>query len=467
MLLAAASCGDPPPPSTRPPDASFGDFQPPRVIAAEPDDRETAVSVLTPITVTFEEPLVAASVTSSTVELRITGDEAPQVVIGDVSYDDATHTIRFTPPEPLLHGRHYSLVLGDFTDLAGNVFVGQTIAFTTSINETTKLVTYTGGAISEWLGATLDANGRVRSTLRYDAPGADGVWLTADDHPVQRLDFARTSVDLVGDVREYGPGADGALGTADDVVMTLERRRFDSTGRETDDAIYIGAGPDGTWATADDVTGSYQTKGWMDLSRIQLSFIDSPGTDGMWRTGDDAGPSWHGYTYDTRARLVREIVRSTGADRFAGTNDDEILSHIDRTYDALGLARVIVYNAAGPDGTWLTDDDVVERWQRIERDETGLVVATIELAAPGPDGMWLTDDDAISQRAVYAYAASRLRTSLTVFSGTDAIATVTTTTYDDKGNRTDERRASAPGPDATWGTADDVLESRSEFDLAH
>lgn len=478
MLLVAASCGDPQPPSTRPADASFGDFQPPRVIAAEPDDSERAVSVLTPLSVTFEEPLVAASVTSATVELRVAGDEAPQLVTGEVSYDDEARTIRFTPLEPLRHGRHYSLVLGDFTDLTGNVFVGQTIAFTTSINETTKQITYSGGAISEWLGSTLDAGGRVRSTMRYDAPGPDGQWLTEDDHAAERFDIARTSVDLVADMREYDAGPDGALGTADDVVARLERHRFDSTGRETDVAIYIGAGPDGRWATADDVPGSYQTKGWMGMSRIQLSFIDSPGADGVWRTGDDAGPLWHAYAYDTRDRLVRETVRSTGADRFAGTNDDEIRSHVDHAYDELGLAsRTIFYNAAGADGMWLTDDDVVERWQRIEHDETGLVVATSELSAPGPDGTWLTDDDVISQRAVSGYAASRQRTSLTVFSGPgadaswgtadDAIASVTTTTYDAQGNRTDERRAVAPGPDATWGTADDVLASRSELDLAH
>ncbi|HUQ48067.1 MAG TPA: Ig-like domain-containing protein [Gemmatimonadaceae bacterium] len=94
------------------------DTTPPRVISTLPAGGATNVSVLTPIRVTFSEPMTASSVDATTLTLSVVGIP----IGGTVSYDPASRTASFTPSAGLLaENRTYTVtVTTGVRDTSGN-----------------------------------------------------------------------------------------------------------------------------------------------------------------------------------------------------------------------------------------------------------------------------------------------------------------------------------------------------------
>lgn len=105
------------------------DTTPPSVSARHPEPDQTGVPITVQVSVSFNEALLANSVDASSLTLSRGG----AAVAGSVDYDDASHSIRFTPDSPLAEAATYQVALGDnVRDLAGNVASAQSWSFTTA-----------------------------------------------------------------------------------------------------------------------------------------------------------------------------------------------------------------------------------------------------------------------------------------------------------------------------------------------
>ncbi len=94
------------------------DTTPPVIVSRSPASTASNVSVLKPITATFDESIDPTTLKSSTFVLR---DASNATVPATVSYDDSTFTATLTPSSPLAPSTQYTAtVSGSVTDLAGN-----------------------------------------------------------------------------------------------------------------------------------------------------------------------------------------------------------------------------------------------------------------------------------------------------------------------------------------------------------
>jgi hypothetical protein len=101
-------------------------------------------------------------------------------------------------------------------------------------------------------------------------------------------------------------------------------------------------------------------------------------------------------------------------------------------YDARHhLVREVWKGGPGTDNVWLTPDDQIDYWSRLDLDANGLVLAQWYYDAAGPDTKWLTADDQVSS----FYKRS----------------------YDDRRQLVEQVGSSGAGPDMQWGTADDEV----------
>jgi hypothetical protein len=103
--------------STTPP----GDTRAPRVSAVTPADGSTDLETTTAPTVTFDEPMSAATVTGSTITLK---DNLNTPVAASVTYNATSRTATITPSAALALGRTYTATVtggaSGVADLAGN-----------------------------------------------------------------------------------------------------------------------------------------------------------------------------------------------------------------------------------------------------------------------------------------------------------------------------------------------------------
>src|SRR5262249_34735115 len=110
------------------------DTQPPAVTAVTPAADATGVATGTTVRVTFSEPLAAATVSGSTVELRTSSQVT---VAGSVAYEASTRTATLTPNAALAPASTYTVSVrggsGGVTDVAGNALAATfTSSFTTA-----------------------------------------------------------------------------------------------------------------------------------------------------------------------------------------------------------------------------------------------------------------------------------------------------------------------------------------------
>jgi len=105
---------------------------PPTVVSTSPTAGGTGIPVATAITVTFSEAMNAATISGSSVLLKLTSSGAS--VGGTVSYNAATFTATFVPSAALSFGTSYTIIVTtDAKDVAGNsLAAGFSSAFSTA-----------------------------------------------------------------------------------------------------------------------------------------------------------------------------------------------------------------------------------------------------------------------------------------------------------------------------------------------
>jgi len=225
----------------------------------------------------------------------------------------------------------------------------------------------------------------------------------------------------------------------------------------------LAAGPNNVLGDADDVESNYSRIDFDALGRVSReSKFSGPGGDGTWETQDDEVSLWQQLTLTSATEGNALTSTASGPDGAWGTSDDVVGSRTWFQYDGQGQ-RVVEHDfgGAGGDGVWGTSDDVIDRWyhvaygvggslfqerQFVDRgpdqipdtsdDPVALLVTRFHDGGAfadnaGPDGTWGTSDDHINSRYAYDFTSSGAITRATL--------------YD------------APGPDGVWGTSDDVI----------
>lgn len=472
-VLAMAGCGEVAAPSS--PDAGTAvDTTPPRITSITPADGASRISVLTSITVTFDEPLDPATIGAAAIRVM---HSSQSVRSGAVSYDDATRTITFTLAQPLPYGTYWIDVAG-VDDLAGNTSTPVTSKFRTFINAATGSIYYDAGVIYDRSQYTLDAEGWWADNLNFSGPGPDQTWLTPDDVLDGRATYKH---DADGNLQQFlgysGPGPDQSWHTADDVVSSATVYAIGPQGRGEGYSSYSGPGPDTVWSTADDVLRLYRTHTWEGDRLLGSTAYTEPGPDGIWRTTDDVISSYEEREYDDGGRLVRLVsYDAAGLDGVWKTDDDDVSQYTTRTYDPNGhLMRDVTFIQAGADGQWFTSDDGIRSAHSYVHSPAGLELRRRDSQGVGPDGVWFTPDDE-GYMFVSTYDARGLQVERrTIFHGPDGMlgtpddvaSSLEVYDYDQDGNRTERRYYNDAGPDKIFKTSDDDLGVRGSYDVAH
>ena len=114
------------------------DTTPPTIVSITPAALSTGVAINTPITISFSEALTAASVTTSTIQLRDSGNN---LVAGTVTYNSSNNTATFTPTSALSNSMTYTLTVvsgaSGVKDLAGNALASTATSSFTTVADTT------------------------------------------------------------------------------------------------------------------------------------------------------------------------------------------------------------------------------------------------------------------------------------------------------------------------------------------
>lgn len=495
--LAALGCS-PVKDSSNVPDAPIDstDDRPPMIEASTPANMGTKVSVLTNISVFFDEQLDPDTVSATTVKLGYNqtiptalfpppfdilrshgGIPAGLTQIkGTVSYDPIGSRVSFVPATPLPYG--YVLVLEfDVKDKGGVAFTGN-LTFMTNVNAQTKQYSYnpTSGVPSSSLVWPVDMNGRFTKRVGSAAAGTDTIWFTPDDPKNQHVGYSYAADGRLQDERTYAVGSDGLWDTGDDQTSICVRYAYDTDRRVTERTYATGTGPDTQWCTPDDAVVVNTVYQYMAGTMTGWVYNTAPGTDNTWHTTDDRCYANWEYIYDAQGRKTREILRYCGADFLPKTTDDTFGYYQDYEYDAAGNVTKFTYHAsAGGDTIWLNDDDPPQYVDRWIRNADGLVTDFYHSTGSGTDTAWGTPDDPGTYTAT-TYNMQKLPDEVTtytsfggdgVWGGTDdVISSYMKTTYDTLGNRVDQKTYVA-GADNTWKTPDDRVVTDNDFDLAH
>jgi hypothetical protein len=480
-LLAVAGCGsvtapadpDGGAPDSGGPDSGSGDTTAPKVVSVTPTDGTTQVSVLlSSISIVFDEPLDPATIDGISVWANGTR------WTGELTYDDATRTVRFTPARPLERNARHTVVVGAVTDLAGNLAEETRSSFFTYVGSPLEVLTYANGSVTHRQRYVLDTNGRWSDILEYADRGQDGTWQTPDDVASGRRGYVYRADGAELEERSYqGSGGDGTWGTPDDVIASVWTWTVDAEGRPQTAALATGPGSDSAWGTADDELNTRDVFTWQgDLKTGDVTYYQ-PGPDGMWRTADDVVLSYTSLQYDTEGRLQRRIdVTDPGADGMWQTADDPVGLYLGYTYDSDGhRAREVRYVDRGPDVQWFTADDVIGDALVYQHTPEGLETSLIAHIGSGADGIWFTTDDEVSTRLSSGYDARGLLTfqhyemagADGAFGTADDRVLRFVYTSDAMGRNVDVSGYDHPGADGIWGTSDDRLYQKGVYDTAH
>ena len=180
--------------------SSLGDTSRPAVTATTPVANRSGVSVSTTITATFDEPLSASSVNTTTFTLQpLTGS----AVAAAVAYNDLTRTVTLNPSSPLAYSTTYRATLqggasgSRITDTAGNAMAADyTWTFTTAAAPPPPPDQGPGGPILVVAGSTNPFGRYLAEILRTEGMNAFGV---ADLSTVTSTVLANYDVVLLGE----------------------------------------------------------------------------------------------------------------------------------------------------------------------------------------------------------------------------------------------------------------------------
>ncbi|MEL7310025.1 MAG: Ig-like domain-containing protein [Pseudomonadota bacterium] len=447
------------------------DTTPPTLSTTTPADGAGPVSIVVNPSATFSEPLDAASVTDTTVQLT---SETGIRVRGTVVLNANGTEVNFESDEPLDQGTEYTLHIDAVRDVANNAAAPVSVSFRTFISPLTRRVDFFDGVAVAQIDYENEANGRLFRLIRRADAGLDGLWQTDDETPRNYTEYSRDAVGRTIETRFFdNPGVDGTWFNADDVISSRRTVVFGADG-STERSIDWLSGDDGLFNTDDDVPRRYTDITYNAFGDVltRASF-GGPGPDDLWLTDDDEFQNAVDvFEYDETGFFVQLTSADPGPDRAVGTDDDIVESNdAARRNDDLMRIERIQYNDAGDDGVWFTDDDLIRSYSLEPFDGEGRPTGLIRGQGPGLDGIWLTNDDEIRSpftRTVYN-DTDPAQTILTTFSysdvgpdgepltGDDELASIRIETVAAKDLSLMIESYSSPGDDGVWQTADDLL----------
>ncbi|MDH5546458.1 MAG: hypothetical protein OEZ43_12760 [Gammaproteobacteria bacterium] len=260
----------------------------------------------------------------------------------------------FTPDDDVLN--YTSFVV------ANNPLGAQAVVYSTPGADT---IWFTADdTVTLYVADVVDATGAAVATAHYNAPGLDGVWFTADD------DVMSVSADTVlADGSEQwvlyrGPGPDMDWATlGDNVIGHFSLVSHNAAGQADKHVFFINPGLDLLPNTPDDVVGYYHNYVYNDVGNLTNSlFFSNPGLDMIWFNADDVAESCGITQFNADNTPSISTNASVGADNTCFTADDVITGYHTHTYDATAhMTETNVYNDAGADLQWYTEDDVLSR----------------------------------------------------------------------------------------------------------
>jgi|GEM_PF-6882394 len=288
--------------------------------------------------------------------------------------------------------------------------------------------------------------------IRFNSPGQDGLWFTDDDmieNYQKHETLGSDGSDKYCDFNSAGP--DGKWFTEDDIASNCRINTATQTeggGRQVKTVFLTSAGADGIWFTSDDVVGDYAVSRFgSDGNWIGNSGGFGAGDDGLLNTADDTAAVYASreqtLSYDanshTTAALHTDTYDLNGTHReYSGltiTKDADLaLSKFGRTSTHSLSLNYKFFSNPGPDGEWLTPDDVLTgktSGEVLESSGSSFRVRTI-VWAPGANGILGDADDTIEK-----YWVKTEKMGETMDKGTTENFTA--------------------GPDGEWFTNDDEL----------
>ena len=211
---------------------------------------------------------------------------------------------------------------------------------------------------------------------------------------------------------QMSPGADRIPDTEDDIIQSYNLT-LNVNGMSL---AFKHAGADDTWFTADDVIDGYEP----GFSLANSGLLEYQGA--------------------SEGAVLSVGALKAGADRDILTLDDIPFAN---NYQVMIIdgesnrGQVVVYDGAGTDGLWFTDDDVVDGYSLVSFDGQGNQVASVYYNGKGLDGVWFTTDDTVFTHTQLALDANYKPTYAVTYNGR--------------------------GSDSTWFTADDTILSMSYY----
>jgi hypothetical protein len=418
------------------PDGTVADTTAPKVVSVSPTGN---VSVLAKLTVTFDEPLDASTVTAANVRLTARLDDSFPQVPGTVTSDASS--ITFTPMRPLNFDGIYELQVGAVADTSGNAFAGDTIPIHTVVNVITHETQYNAAnQVSGSVEIGIDATGHMTTMIAKDVNGV----ATSHEEYEFRADGAWFKY------RRYDIGTDNKWNTPDDPVILRDEYTYDAA-----DKLKL--------TTFAEFAGEQTMRidySWNARSLATSKVFDSPGDDLAWNSPDDRGPQWRDNTQDTTGAIIRQTFHNSGADGLPMVgNDDFIMSStvFERDPTTFAVTKQTMYGGPGGDMMWLTNDDAVANYSTFTTDSRGLVLTRT----------LYSNANAITGRQVITYDANGLETNRDSFNGNGELFNYTTTEYDSTGMRTKQVLYTGAGNDGDWHTPDDIKAVERAFDMTH
>ena len=412
-LVALTACGGgggaaPTPPPTPvpapPPPAPVPAPTPVSIQSMQPADGSKTVDIRPTMRIVLSGSVDVGSVTPDHVRLMSKG--YPQRIT--LSYDDASHTLSVTPGT-LSHDTTYTLSVSGLVATGGATIASQQASFSTWVNHQLDSLGPDGTVVSSF---TLHASGH--PTRGPDPDGGSGY--ASYTYLANGLLSDTTDWTLNSDLTTYSLGytlhdtydANGALvsesqiyGRADQQFFNaLDTYAYDAFGEQVLDTHAV-AGSDKTLGTGDDQPG------------YSATLYDDQGNEAMRTSGSQIASD--GRTIPVGAMTSYSVHTS------ATSSTPE---------------RWTNYMSAGPDGKFLTADDIIDSYSEITRDAHGNIVRVVFFETP---------------------FASPAGTAL-------ALSSCTVSSYDDHDNLVKRVTYTDPGPDGVWFTADDTIFGTTTYD---
>lgn len=169
---------------------------------------------------------------------------------------------------------------------------------------------------------------------------------------------------------------------------------------------------------------------------------------------------------DKEPLMFKSVKYVAGDDGQWFTHDDAVYHYF--TYE-LGDAQEVIMtkcSVGGSDGLPFTSDDILKDYERRELGPDGRVLSEKSFDSAGADGVWFTADDGMRWEQVPEYDGEGNKIRV-VRKSAGSTVRIMTFKYED-GLNTVDCEYSGSGPDAQWGTEDDVLDKyhRSEYDVS-